>query len=79
MSSKSAILKFFKANFVLVLRNSTVGDVARKVMGDVPIAFVEGAEGTRISEDEIVSIGRHDVSTPLIHVETMGTNTDFCH
>lgn len=41
-----------------------MGDVARKVMGDVPIAFVEGAEGTRISEDEIVSIGRHDVSTP---------------
>ncbi|OAL75590.1 hypothetical protein A7D00_1189 [Trichophyton violaceum] len=46
---------------VLVNKNSTVGDVARKVMGDVPIAFVEGAEGTRISEDEIVSIGRHDI------------------
>lgn len=42
-------------------RNSTVGDVARKVMGDVPIAYVEGAGGTRVSEDEIVSVGKYDV------------------
>lgn len=42
-------------------RNSTVGDVARKVMGDVPIAYVEGAGGTRVSEDDIVSVGKHDV------------------
>ncbi|GAD99818.1 GTP-binding protein [Paecilomyces variotii No. 5] len=46
---------------VLVKKNSTVGDVARKVMGDVPIAYVEGAGGIRVSEDEIVEVGKHDV------------------
>ncbi|KAK2746470.1 hypothetical protein FQN57_003096 [Myotisia sp. PD_48] len=46
---------------VLIKKNSTVGDVARKVMGDVPIAFVEGAGGTRVSEDEIISVGKHDI------------------
>ena len=43
-------------------RNSTVGDVARKVMGDVPINYVEGVGGTRVSEDDIVAVGKHDVS-----------------
>lgn len=42
-------------------RNSTVGDVARKVMGDVPISYIEGVGGTRVSEDEIVAVGKHDV------------------
>ncbi|KAE8554335.1 hypothetical protein TMatcc_006147 [Talaromyces marneffei ATCC 18224] len=46
---------------VLVKKNSTVGDVARKVMGDVPIAYVEGAGGVRVSEDEVVAVGKHDV------------------
>ncbi|KAL4977338.1 P-loop containing nucleoside triphosphate hydrolase protein [Aspergillus desertorum] len=46
---------------VLVKRNSTVGDVARKVMGDVPISYIEGVGGVRVSEDEIVGVGRHDV------------------
>ncbi|OJD15908.1 hypothetical protein AJ78_03888 [Emergomyces pasteurianus Ep9510] len=46
---------------VLVKKNSTVGDVARKVMGDVPIAYIEGAGGTRVSEDEIVSTGKYDI------------------
>ena len=36
-------------------RNSTVADVARKVMGDAPIAYVEGAGGTRVAEDQIVA------------------------
>lgn len=31
-------------------------------MGDIPIAYVEGAGGTRVSEDEIVAVGKHDVS-----------------
>lgn len=43
-------------------RNSTVGDVARKVMGDVPINYIEGVGGVRVSEDEIVAVGKHDVS-----------------
>ncbi len=35
--------------------------MARKVMGDVAIAHVEGAGGTRVSEDEVVSVGKNDV------------------
>ncbi|OQD61308.1 hypothetical protein PENPOL_c017G08235 [Penicillium polonicum] len=46
---------------VLVPKNSTVGDVARKVMGDVPINYVEGVGGTRVSEDDIVAVGKHDI------------------
>ncbi len=42
-------------------RNSTVSDVSRKVMGDVPIAYVEGVGGKRVSEDEIVAVGKNDV------------------
>ncbi|OJI96840.1 hypothetical protein ASPVEDRAFT_119224 [Aspergillus versicolor CBS 583.65] len=46
---------------VLVKKNSTVGDVARKVMGDVPINYIEGVGGVRVSEDDIVAVGKHDV------------------
>lgn len=46
-------------------RNSTVADVARKVMGDAPIAYVEGAGGTRVAEDQIVAPGRNDVGALL--------------
>ncbi|KAL3468020.1 P-loop containing nucleoside triphosphate hydrolase protein [Aspergillus heterothallicus] len=46
---------------VLVKKNSTVGDVARMVMGDIPISYIEGVGGVRVSEDEIVGVGKHDV------------------
>ncbi|RPA84656.1 GTP-binding protein [Ascobolus immersus RN42] len=46
---------------VLVPKNTTVAGVARRIMGDGPIAFVEGADGNRVSEDEIVGVGKHDV------------------
>lgn len=46
---------------VLVRKGSTVGDVARKVMGDVPISYIEGVGGTRVSDDDIVAVGKHDV------------------
>ncbi|KAI1187281.1 P-loop containing nucleoside triphosphate hydrolase protein [Nemania serpens] len=46
---------------VLVKKNMTVGEVARKIMGDAPIAYVEGAGGVRVSEDAIVSPGKNDV------------------
>lgn len=52
-----------KTKLLTSSRNSTVGDVARKVMGDVPIAYVEGAGGVRVSEDEMVAVGKHDVRT----------------
>jgi hypothetical protein len=31
-------------------------------MGDVPISYIEGVGGVRVSEDEIVAVGKHDVS-----------------
>lgn len=46
-------------------RNSTVGDVAHKVMGDIPISYIEGIGGTRVSEDDIVEVGKHDVCVNL--------------
>ncbi|KIV97692.1 hypothetical protein PV10_01406 [Exophiala mesophila] len=46
---------------VLVKKNSTVADVARKVMGDAPIAFIEGDGGRRVAEDQIVSVGKNDI------------------
>lgn len=47
---------------VLVKRGSTVGDVARKIMGDVPIAFVETVGGVRVGEEDEVGVGKNDVS-----------------
>ncbi|ETN43462.1 uncharacterized protein HMPREF1541_02621 [Cyphellophora europaea CBS 101466] len=46
---------------VLVKKNSTVGDVARKVMGDAPIAFIEGDGGRRVAEEQLVSVGKNDI------------------
>lgn len=46
---------------VLVKKNTTVREVARAVLGDAPLAYVEGAGGIRVSEDEIVAVGKHDV------------------
>lgn len=40
-------------------------DAARKIMGDVPIAYVEGAGGVRVAEDETVEGGKNDVSTGI--------------
>ena len=45
-----------------------MGDVARKVMGDVPISYIEGVGGTRVSEDEIVAVGKHDVRPIVISI-----------
>lgn len=30
-------------------------------MGDVPISYIETAGGVRVSEDEVVGVGKHDV------------------
>ncbi|MCJ1320524.1 hypothetical protein MMC15_005864 [Xylographa vitiligo] len=46
---------------VLVKRGTTVREVARKVMGDAPLAYVEGTGGVRISEEEVVGVGKCDV------------------
>lgn len=47
---------------VLVRKGMTVGEVARKVMGDAPLAYVEGPGGVRVAEDEVVGVGKCDVS-----------------
>ena len=47
---------------VLVKKNSTVGDVYRKIMGDAPMAYVETVGGVRVSEDDEVGVGKNDVS-----------------
>ncbi|KAI5811356.1 GTP-binding protein-like protein [Peziza echinospora] len=46
---------------VLVPRNTTVAQAARKCMGDVPIAYIEGVGGVRVGEDELVGVGKNDV------------------
>lgn len=46
---------------VLVKKGSTVMDVARKVMGDAPIAFVEGEGGRRVAEDALIAVGKNDI------------------
>ncbi len=38
-----------------------MADVARKCMGDAPIAYVEGVGGIRVSEDDTVAVGKNDV------------------
>ncbi|KAJ4203818.1 hypothetical protein NW759_015020 [Fusarium solani] len=53
--------KFVFRDCVLVKKGSTVGDVARKIMGDAPIAFVEGAGNIRVSEDDVVAVGKNDI------------------
>ncbi|KAI9669974.1 MAG: hypothetical protein M1831_007010 [Alyxoria varia] len=46
---------------VLVKKNSTVGDVYRKIMGDAPLAYSETAGGVRVGEDDMVAVGKNDV------------------
>lgn len=47
---------------VLVKKGSTVADVGRKLMGDAPIAYIEGVGGIRVAEDQVVAVGKNDVS-----------------
>jgi ribosome-binding ATPase len=46
---------------VLVKKGSTVGDVARKIMGDAPVAFIEGDGGRRVAEEQLVAVGKNDI------------------
>lgn len=62
MSELAIPIFFVKLIVLIVRRSSTVADVARKVMGDAPIAYVEGTGGVRISEDSVVEVGKNDVS-----------------
>ena len=62
---------------VLVKKNTTVVEVARKVVGDAPLAYVEGAGGIRVAEDDLVAVGKNDVSYCLITHERFSSNV--CH
>lgn len=44
-------------------------------MGDAPIAYVEGAGGIRVSEDQVIAAGKNDVCLPIsiyIYVNAKG-------
>ncbi|QUC16383.1 uncharacterized protein UV8b_00624 [Ustilaginoidea virens] len=60
-SSGASESKFVFRDCVLVKKGSTVGDVAKKVMGDAPIAYVEGIGGLRVAEDDHVAVGKNDI------------------
>ena len=62
---------------VLVKRGTTVRDCARKVMGDAPLAYVEGAGGVRVSEDEVVVVGKNDVSNTGVRASAMLKRTQI--
>jgi ribosome-binding ATPase len=58
--------RFVFRDCVLVNKNATVADVARKVMGDAPIAYIEGAGAIRVAEDDFVAVGKNDVSSLML-------------
>ncbi|KAG7827216.1 hypothetical protein KL920_004876 [Ogataea angusta] len=45
----------------LVKKGTSVGKVARQIMGEVTIAAIEGVEGKRISVDDTVDAGKNDI------------------
>ncbi|GBL47915.1 hypothetical protein ACI3LY_003207 [Candidozyma auris] len=46
---------------VLVKRGSSVISVARKIMGDVTIAAIEGVGGLRVGEEDTIDVGKNDI------------------
>ncbi|ANB15766.1 hypothetical protein AWJ20_3410 [Sugiyamaella lignohabitans] len=46
---------------VLLRRGTTVGQAARKIMGDIPLAAIEGAGGVKIAEDDIIDVKKNDI------------------
>lgn len=57
---------------ILMKHNSTVRDVARTVVGDAPLAFVETVGSVKVSEDSIVAIGKNDVSSLPLSLDFHG-------
>lgn len=78
-SSGSAGQPVFR-DCVLVKKGTTVREVARKVVGDAPLAHVEGPGGVRVSEDEVVGIGKYDVSfsSPFFNLLLGCSSCFFC-
>ena len=61
---------------VLVLRGTTVRGVARKVIGDAPLAYVEGPGGVRVAEDDLVEAGTRDVGSIARSAQSVGLKAD---
>ena len=50
------------------------------MMGDVPLAYVETTGGVRVGEDDIVAVGKNDVSVFSCRVTLLAkTHTRYCH
>lgn len=63
-------------------RGSTVGDVYRKVMGDAPLAYVETVGAVRVGEDDLVAVGKNDVSDGTLDIlmsELLTHDFRSCH
>lgn len=56
-SSGSAVFK----DCVLIKKGTQVGNVAKKIMGDVTVAAIEGVGGSKISEEDTVDHGKNDI------------------
>ncbi|POS83025.1 P-loop containing nucleoside triphosphate hydrolase [Erysiphe pulchra] len=59
-SSASASSAVFR-DCLLVKKGTTVAEVARKVIGDAPLAYIEGPGSVRVAEDKLVFVGNNDV------------------
>ncbi len=46
---------------VLLKRGTPVGLAARRILGEVTIAAIEGVNGVRIAEDDTIDIGKNDI------------------
>lgn len=46
---------------LLVKRGTPVINVARKIMGDVTIAHIEGVGGVKVGEEDTVDVGKNDI------------------
>lgn len=46
---------------VLIKKGTPVISVARKIMGEVTIASIEGVGGTRVGEEDTVDVGKNDI------------------
>lgn len=57
-------------------KNSTVRDVARSVVGDATVAYVETVGGVKVGMEEGVGVGVRDVSFLLFPT---ASSFLFCH
>lgn len=58
--------KFVFWDCVFVKKGLMVGDVVRKVMGDVFIVYVEGFGNIWVLEDDFVVVGKNDVGLKFL-------------